>query len=136
MIRWIIENERYDKRYLENPNLDAAKADGETTSSDATHLVRTDKMVFLKPEDAGLEPPVSTQEGQAATALLRGAWSMGAGPPRPGEGRRARGGHDHQRHPVKSVFTLLKERALGEDASTSTRRSPASRSTRSSRLAG
>jgi len=112
MIRWIIENKRFDQRYLENPNLDAAKADGETTSSDATHLVRTDKMVFLKPEDAGLEPTVSTTEGQ---------------PPPPGfvvlvDGEPVR--HDLAKTgslevdtkindiPVKSVFTLLKQRAL------------------------
>lgn len=37
--RWIIENKRYDERYLTNPNLDAAQADGEPTWSDATHLV-------------------------------------------------------------------------------------------------
>jgi anaerobic selenocysteine-containing dehydrogenase len=112
MIRWIIENDRFDRRYLENPNLAAAKEDGETTSTDATHLVRTDKMVFLKPEEAGLEAPASTQEGQ---------------PPPPGfvvlvDGQPVR--HDLAGSgtlevaatvngiPVKSAFTLLKERAL------------------------
>ncbi|GAB6155912.1 molybdopterin-dependent oxidoreductase [Desulfosporosinus burensis] len=39
MARWIIENERYDFRYLTNPNQAAAKADGELTWSDVTHLV-------------------------------------------------------------------------------------------------
>jgi anaerobic selenocysteine-containing dehydrogenase len=41
MIRWIIENKRYDARYLTNPNPQAAKADGEPTWSDATHLVNS-----------------------------------------------------------------------------------------------
>lgn len=40
MIRWIIENKRYDQRYLENANKAAAKADGEPTWSNATHLVK------------------------------------------------------------------------------------------------
>src|SRR5690606_28975504 len=37
--RWIVENKRYDARYLKNPNKRAAQADGEPTWSDATHLV-------------------------------------------------------------------------------------------------
>lgn len=37
--RWIVENKRYDTRYLRNPNKAAAEADGEPTWSDATHLV-------------------------------------------------------------------------------------------------
>lgn len=40
MIRWIIENERYDKAFLTNSNKAAAKADNETCWSNATHLVR------------------------------------------------------------------------------------------------
>lgn len=39
MARWIIENQRYDLRYLLNPNQAAANADGEPTWSDATYLV-------------------------------------------------------------------------------------------------
>ena len=69
MIRWIIENERYDRTYLENPNVDAAKEDGETTSTDATHLVRTDEMTFLKPEDASLD--ISGQEGLLEATFTR-----------------------------------------------------------------
>jgi len=42
MARWIIENGRYDKRYLTNPNKEAAEADGEPTWTDATHLVNVD----------------------------------------------------------------------------------------------
>ena len=39
MIRWIIENERYDRHYLVQPNLKAAEAAGESSWSNATHLV-------------------------------------------------------------------------------------------------
>ena len=40
MIRWIIENKRYDERYLRAANKAAAKAIGEYTWSNSTHLVR------------------------------------------------------------------------------------------------
>ena len=39
MIRWIIENERYDKRYLQNATQKAARDDGEPTWSNASYLV-------------------------------------------------------------------------------------------------
>ncbi|HWJ03995.1 MAG TPA: molybdopterin-dependent oxidoreductase, partial [Verrucomicrobiae bacterium] len=42
MARWIIENNRYDRTYLTNPNPVAAKADGEPTWSDASFLVNID----------------------------------------------------------------------------------------------
>lgn len=40
MIRWIIENKRYDARYLANANKAAAKADREPTWCNATWLVK------------------------------------------------------------------------------------------------
>jgi anaerobic selenocysteine-containing dehydrogenase len=40
MIRWILENERYDARYLANANRAAASADGEPTFTNSTHLVK------------------------------------------------------------------------------------------------
>ncbi len=40
MIRWILENERYDKRYLSNCNKAAAAADGEPTWSNGAWLVK------------------------------------------------------------------------------------------------
>jgi anaerobic selenocysteine-containing dehydrogenase len=43
MIRWIISNGGYDKRYLENTNAGAANEDGESTWTDATYLVGTFK---------------------------------------------------------------------------------------------
>ncbi|MBI5947601.1 MAG: molybdopterin-dependent oxidoreductase [Chloroflexi bacterium] len=42
MIRWIIENDRFDLRYLLNANKAAANADDEPTVSNATWLVRID----------------------------------------------------------------------------------------------
>ena len=39
MIRWIIEQQRYDRHYLVQPNLKAAEAAGEASWSNATHLV-------------------------------------------------------------------------------------------------
>lgn len=57
MIRWIMENNRYDQRYLENANSAAAKTDGETSWSDASYLVkivdgRAGK--FLRADEVGL----------------------------------------------------------------------------------
>ncbi len=57
MIRWMLENERYDANYLAAPNKEVSNGNDETSFSDATHLVRQDTLVFLKPEDAGLEVP-------------------------------------------------------------------------------
>ena len=39
MIRWILENERYDAGFLSRPTLEAATAAGEAAYSNATHLV-------------------------------------------------------------------------------------------------
>ncbi len=39
MIRWIIEQERYDRHYLVQPNRKVAEAAGEASWSNATHLV-------------------------------------------------------------------------------------------------
>jgi tetrathionate reductase subunit A len=39
MIRWIIEQERYDRHYLVQPNHKVAEASGEASWSNATHLV-------------------------------------------------------------------------------------------------
>ncbi len=105
MIRWIIENQRYDKRFLENPNKKAAAADGETSCSDATWLVRTDEMVYLKAEDIGLAVPegmqshvVMTENGpaladEADAGLLEGEFTLNG-------------------IPCKPVFQLLKDTAF------------------------
>lgn len=54
MIKWIIDNGRYDKTFLENANLNAARKDGETTFTDATYLVRLDNGMLLRAKDIGL----------------------------------------------------------------------------------
>lgn len=110
MIRWIIENKRYDARYLENPNLVAAKAGGETTSTDATHLVRTDKMVLLRASDIGIETP-PPEEGKTPPQFF--VVMTEAGPARHDQATTGQLEVDTSINgiPVKSVFMLLKERA-------------------------
>ncbi len=58
MIRWIIENNRFDARYLANCNKAAAKADNEPTWTQAPWLVKVDENgkpgVFLRGSDLGL----------------------------------------------------------------------------------
>lgn len=60
MIRWIIENRRYDARYLTNANKAAANADGEPTFCNATWLVVIDEKGqpgrFLRAHEIGLSP--------------------------------------------------------------------------------
>lgn len=59
MIRWIMENKRYDAQYLSQPNAEAATAAGEANWSNATHLVVAEKGHplegrFLRTTDLGL----------------------------------------------------------------------------------
>jgi tetrathionate reductase subunit A len=57
MIRWIIENRRFDQRYLENANKAAALADGEPTWSNAAYLVKIvdgHPLELLKASEAGV----------------------------------------------------------------------------------
>jgi anaerobic selenocysteine-containing dehydrogenase len=57
MIRWILENRRFDQRYLENANKAAAKADGEPTWSNASYLVKIvdgHPLALLRASEAGL----------------------------------------------------------------------------------
>lgn len=110
MVRWIIENERYDRTYLENANNTAAEADDETSSTDATHLVRTDEMVFLRPEDAGLTVPAPAEGEEEAPQFVV---MTGARPTLHSQAEHGRLEVDTTVNgiAVKSVFTLLKERA-------------------------
>lgn len=58
MMNWIIENQRYDARYLANANKAAAKADHEPTWTQATWLVKVNPDgttgTFLRGSDLGL----------------------------------------------------------------------------------
>ncbi len=61
MIRWIIEHDRYNGKYLSYPNQKAAQTMGEPNFSNATWLVITDPKhphngVFLEAREAGLVP--------------------------------------------------------------------------------
>ncbi len=57
MIRWILDNQRYDAAFLSAANKAAAKAAGETTWTNATYLVRVEKDgpgALLRGSEAGL----------------------------------------------------------------------------------
>ncbi len=57
MIRWIIENERFDKKALSCATMAAAKASGETTMTDATLLVKIEDgkpVKFLRASEIGI----------------------------------------------------------------------------------
>ena len=58
MIRWIMDNKRYNEKYLANANKAAAKSSGETTWSNATHLVKFEKDgpgALLRASDIGMD---------------------------------------------------------------------------------
>jgi len=100
MMRWIIDNERFDKPYLENANNASADKDGEPTFTDATHLVRLDTLKFLRPEEIKLpegEHVVMTPQGPKSNdAIDHGMLEVDT---------------TLNGIQVKSVFTLLRERA-------------------------
>lgn len=57
MIRWIIERERFDKKYLENANRRAAQDDNEPTWSNASYLVKIEEDgpgAFLRASEIGI----------------------------------------------------------------------------------
>ncbi|MEW6263320.1 MAG: molybdopterin-dependent oxidoreductase [Thermodesulfobacteriota bacterium] len=66
LIHWIIENKRYDARYLSNANLAAAKADKEPTWTQTAWLVKLDQEgkpgPFLRGSDLGL--PAETRKNK------------------------------------------------------------------------
>lgn len=124
MLRWMIEHRRYDPRYLENPSLEAALAAGETTSTDATHLVRTDTMALLRASDVGIStppPPEAPPPAEPGQPVLPTpvppeyfVVMTEKGPARHDLASAGRLEVDEtiEGIPVKSVFTLLKERAF------------------------
>lgn len=59
MVKWIIDNKRFNKTFLESPNEEAAKAKGEIVYTNATWLVISEKGhakegTFLRAADVGL----------------------------------------------------------------------------------
>lgn len=104
MIRWIMENRRYDARYLANPGKKAAAADEEPTWSDATHLVNLSapNRPKLKAKELGLGEAtqfVVLENGKPAAAdtALDGQLEVDT---------------EINGLRVKSAFTLLKERVF------------------------
>jgi len=101
MMRWMVENDRIDKRYLAFPNKAAAAVDGHLTWCDASYLVRQDTRAYLRPGDIGLKADdkdfVVMENGQpmAAEAVAMADLEFA------GEIRGI---------PVKTVFSMLKER--------------------------
>jgi tetrathionate reductase subunit A len=61
LIRWIVDNKRYDAKYLSNANKAAASKAGETTWTNAVLLVRIEKDGapgrFLRAHEIGLKEP-------------------------------------------------------------------------------
>ena len=103
MGRWIVENKRYDERYLRNPNQAAAKADGEPTWSDATHLINVgdNKRPKVRAADLGL--------GDKEFIVMENGVPVPFNKAQDGElevDTLINGIH------VKSVFTLYKERVM------------------------
>jgi tetrathionate reductase subunit A len=76
IIRWLFENERIDSRFLGFPNTGLAKANGEPSFSNATHLVVVEpkhprERRFLRASDLGVEMPEEQRykEGDAFVCL-------------------------------------------------------------------
>lgn len=74
MIRWIIENERYDARFLSQPGPMAMAAAGEASWSNATHLLINDRKhprygQFLRGADMGWPMPAPVDEKTPAEDL-------------------------------------------------------------------
>ncbi len=118
MIRWVLENQKYDSKYLENPNADAAAADGETTWTDATYLVNlteghSNYRKLLRSEDIGIEgtgkfvviDPTSSAPTIADTAA-KGTLLF--------EGELPVAGTKDQTISVKTSLQLLKEEAFSK----------------------
>lgn len=79
MIRWIIENERFDMNHLGNSNYAAARAKKETTITDATLLVKIENghpVAFLRPDEIGIGKKtdfVTMVKGKPASVDLHGS---------------------------------------------------------------
>lgn len=76
IIRWLFENERIDSHFLSFPNAELAKANGEPSFSNATHLVVMEpkhprERRFLRASDLGVEMPEDQRykEGDAFVCL-------------------------------------------------------------------
>ena len=109
MIRWMIDNGRYNADYLSFPNQAAAEAAGELSHTDASFLVITQaghprEGAFLSPAEAGL---AADDEDHIVIGEVSGEPELASQP------RKAR--HDYAGKvggiAVKTTFRLLKESA-------------------------
>lgn len=123
MIRWIIENERYDENFLRAAGPAAAAAVGEPNWSDAGHLIKVDdeKRGPLTMRDLGLEGDVEPDEKgdlpEPERVCLVAGEPVGADTteaPADLEVDTELEGPDGPIR-VRSVFSMLKERALEKD---------------------
>ncbi|PMC74382.1 molybdopterin dinucleotide-binding protein [Brachybacterium sp. UMB0905] len=119
MIRWILENERFDEQYLRAPGAAAAAKIGEPTWSDATHLVDVtdEKRPKLSAIDEGLmDAPEEPEEPAGPPRLEPFAVVWADGQLRSAEDYAELADLEvdieHEGRRLKSVFTLLKERAM------------------------
>lgn len=124
MIRWIIDNKRYDEKYLRQPNQKAANAVGEPTWSDATYLVNVDdpKRPYLTADAVGLAPapgndPETGKPLDGEPTCVVGGQIVGVnsatGPADLDVERKVDVGG--KQVTVKSVFRLLTERAREQE---------------------
>ena len=77
MIRWILENERYDARFLSCPTLKAATDAGEAAFSNATHLVglsgpQAGKILRLPPSQGQTGPDGKPEPGEPLVMTPQG----------------------------------------------------------------
>lgn len=110
MVRWIIENNKFDHEYLKNTTFEAAKKDGHTTYTNAAYLVRLDDMTLLRGHHSTFDTIDTDKTGpdDKFAVFSNGETTI----------------HDKVEHAdlevtqtvkgtkCKSVFTLLKERVM------------------------
>jgi tetrathionate reductase subunit A len=113
MIRWIIENERYDRNFLVRPNTAAAKKAGEISICNATYLVARSgpsKGKFLRAAELGLG-------GEEAYVVMDAATGKPASHDASDEGVLEFSGKitlaSGETVEAGTAFMLLKEQAMG-----------------------
>lgn len=115
MIRWIIENERYDRNFLVRPNPEAARKAGEISLCNATYLVALsgkNKGRFLRAEEMGLGSAEEFVVVDAATGAFASAAKSDEGAlDFRGDVALASG----ERVEAAAAFALLKEQAMAHE---------------------
>lgn len=85
LLRWILDNKRYDAKYLANANKAAAKAAGEPTWTNAVLLVRMEKEgapgKFLRAHEIGLREPEKRKDKDGKEQTLEFLVAMKDGKP-------------------------------------------------------